>query len=218
MSRTCLVSIGRLPDRHRLTCINSACELCTAQFGCGLEGPIAARAKDFIGILNGIDTRIWNPAIDRLIAERYSEEDPRGKAACKAELQRETGLAPDAAAPLVAFASRLTSQKMADVMLERLPNMPERHPRMQFAPVASGERALQEGFAGLARRYPRRVGAHIGYDEAREHRLHAGADILLDGLELRALRSRPDVCDARPTSARRAPRRAARSRAEPQRT
>ncbi|HEY6824786.1 MAG TPA: glycogen synthase GlgA [Steroidobacteraceae bacterium] len=168
---------------ERLTTVSPtyARELLTPEFGCGLEGLIATRASDFIGILNGIDTRTWNPATDPLIAERYSSQDLAGKAACKAELQRENGLAQDARAPVVSFASRLTGQKMADTTLERLPRLLAQYPRLQFALLGSGERAIEEGFAELARRHPARVAAHIGYCEAREHRLHAGADILLHG-------------------------------------
>jgi starch synthase len=70
---------------------------------------------------------------------------------------------------------------MADVALERLPNTLAQHPRMQFVLLGSGEHALESGFAELARQFPGRLGVHIGYSEAEEHCLHAGADILLHG-------------------------------------
>ena len=171
----------RYADRLTTVSRSYARELLTPEFGCGLEGLIAARAADFIGILNGIDTELWNPATDSFIARRYTAEDLDGKAACKAELQGLSGMTDDASAPLVAFASRLTTQKMADVALERLPNMLAQHPRMQFVLLGSGEHALEAGFADLARQFHGRLGVHIGYSEAEEHRLHAGADILLHG-------------------------------------
>ena len=171
----------RYADRLTTVSPTYAHELRTPQFGCGLEGLIASRAQDFIGIRNGIDTRLWNPATDGFIAEHYSREDPRGKDACKAELQRASAMREDPQAPLVAFASRLTTQKMADVALERLPSMLEHHPRMQFALLGCGEHAIEAGFAQLAQAFPGRVGIHIGYEEASEHRLHAGADVLLHG-------------------------------------
>jgi starch synthase len=171
----------RFADRLTTVSPTYARELLTPQFGCGMEGLIASRASDFIGILNGIDTGAWNPATDGFIAERYTSEDPSGKAACKAELQRSSRFAEDHGAPLVAFASRLTPQKMADVTLARLPGLLERHPRTQFALLGSGEHALESGFSDLARRFPARVSVHIGYSEASEHRLHAGADVLLHG-------------------------------------
>jgi starch synthase len=168
---------------ERLTTVSRryAHELLTPEFGCGLEGLIAAREKDFVGILNGIDTELWNPATDTYIAQRYSAQALEGKGACKEELQRNSGLARDPGAAVVAFASRLTAQKMADVTLERLPRLLERHPRMQFALVGRGEPALEAGFRDLVRRFPGRMGVRIGYSEAEEHRLHAGADLLLHG-------------------------------------
>lgn len=171
----------RYADRLTTVSRSYARELLTPEFGCGLEGLIAARAADFIGILNGIDTELWNPATDAYIARRYTAGDLGGKAACKAQLQSAGGMAQDAGAPLVAFASRLTSQKMADIALERLPGMLAQHPRMQFVLLGSGEHAIEAGFSDLARRFPGRLGIHIGYSEAEEHRLHAGADILLHG-------------------------------------
>jgi len=171
----------RYADRLTTVSHSYARELLTPEYGCGLEGLIAARAGDFIGILNGIDTELWNPATDGFIAERYTARDLHGKAACKAELQSASAMAKDAGAPLVAFASRLTTQKMADVALERLPGMLARHPRLQFVLLGSGEHDIEAGFARLAPQFPGRMGIHIGYSEAEEHRLHAGADILLHG-------------------------------------
>ncbi len=171
----------RYADRLTTVSRSYARELLTPEFGYGLEGLIAARAADFIGILNGIDTELWNPATDAYIARRYTADDLDGKAVCKAELQNLGGMAEDAGAPLVAFASRLTSQKMADIALARLPSMLAQHPRMQFVLLGSGEHAIEAGFSDLARRFPGRLGIHIGYSAAEEHRLHAGADILLHG-------------------------------------
>jgi starch synthase len=171
----------RYADRLTTVSPSYARELLTPEFGCGLEGLIAARAGDFVGILNGIDTELWNPATDAFIAQRYSADALQGKADCKADLQKQTGLTPDPAAPIVAFASRLTAQKMADVTLESLPALLARHPRMQFALVGSGEPSIEAGFKSLARDYPGRMGVRIGYSEADEHRLHAGADLLLHG-------------------------------------
>jgi starch synthase len=171
----------RYADRLTTVSPSYARELQTPEFGCGLEGLIAARAHDFVGILNGIDTGRWNPATDGFIAQRYSADTLLGKAACKAHLQKDSGLAPDVGAPMVAFASRLTTQKMADVALERLPAMLGRHPRMQFALVGAGDASIEAGFRSLAREFRGRVGVRIGYSEAAEHRLHAGADILLHG-------------------------------------
>jgi starch synthase len=168
---------------ERLTTVSPsyARELLTPEFGCGLEGLIATRADDFVGILNGIDTDLWDPQTDTFIAQRYNADTLEGKAACKARLQQDTGLAPDPAALIVASASRLTAQKMADITLERLPALLERHPRLQFALLGTGEASIEAGFRAMAQRFPERTAIRIGYSEAEEHRLHAGADFLLHG-------------------------------------
>ncbi|HEU4664132.1 MAG TPA: glycogen synthase GlgA [Dokdonella sp.] len=156
-------------------------ELATPEFGCGLEGLFASRAADFSGIMNGIDTEVWNPATDPFLVDRYSAGDPSGKLACKASLQAELGLRRDVAAPVAIFASRVTTQKMADVLLGCLPALMQRNPRLQFAMLGHGDRALETGYAEFARAYAGRAAVDIGYRESSAHRLHAGADFLLHG-------------------------------------
>jgi starch synthase len=171
----------RYADRVNTVSPTYARELTTPEYGCGLEGLFAQRRADLAGILNGIDTERWDPASGEGIAAPYTPDAPQGKAACKTALQRELGLAEDPGAPLVAFASRITWQKMADVTLERLPAILERHPRMQFALLGTGERALERGFAALAPRFAGRLSVRIAFSEAEERRLQAGADALLHG-------------------------------------
>ncbi|MCS3400719.1 glycogen synthase GlgA [Burkholderia thailandensis] len=172
---------ARYADRLTTVSPTYAGEIQTAEFGCGLEGLYAARRDQLSGIMNGIDTELWNPATDRWLPQPYSIDDMGGKAGCKAALQQELGLCADARAPLVASVCRLTSQKMSDIVLERLPEQLAQHPRMQFALHGRGDRALEQGFDALAAQYPRRVAVRIGYDETLAHRIHAGADILLHG-------------------------------------
>jgi starch synthase len=166
-----------------LTTVSSryAREICTSQFGCGLEGVYRERAHEMVGILNGIDTSVWNPQTDPHIAAHFSADDTSGKRACKADLQREFGLAEAPERPLAAFVARLTAQKMADVLLERLPRMLQRHPDLQCAVLGQGDRVLEEGFARLAPHFPGRLGIRIGYSEPIAHRVQAGADALLHG-------------------------------------
>lgn len=156
-------------------------ELTTPEFGCGMQGVFENRGADFVGIMNGIDTDVWNPATDPFLADRYSAGDPCGKLACKAALQDELGLHRNTSAPIAIFASRLTTQKMADVLLGRLPGVMRRHPELQFALLGSGDRAIEQGYAAFAQTFPGRVSVDIGYNEASAHRLHAGADLLLHG-------------------------------------
>ncbi|MDH5212249.1 MAG: glycogen synthase GlgA, partial [Betaproteobacteria bacterium] len=171
----------RYADRVNTVSPTYARELRTPEYGCGMEGLFEQRAGDLVGILNGIDTELWDPRRADGIAAHYSADAPQGKAACKAALQAELGLAADPQAPLVAFASRITWQKMADVTLERLPALLAAHPRLQFALLGTGERALERGFQDLAPHFRGRVSVRIAYAEDDEHRLQAGADVLLHG-------------------------------------
>ncbi|GLS05281.1 glycogen synthase [Chitiniphilus shinanonensis] len=156
-------------------------ELLTAEGGHGMDGVLRPRAAQLHGILNGIDTALWNPADDALLPKPFSAADPSGKHACKAALQRRFGLPEDAFAPVVALGSRLTHQKMADVALEALPFLLNRYPRLQVAMLGCGQPQYEQGFRELQQRYPRRVAAHIGYSEALAHLLHGGANLLLHG-------------------------------------
>jgi starch synthase len=161
-------------DRITTVSPNYAREIATEPFGCGLDGVIRARGADVSGILNGVDGTVWNPASDALIAAPYSAEALDGKALCKAALQRELGLAVDAASPLFAVVSRLTSQKGLDLVLQALPALLDS--RAQLAVLGNGDAALEAAFAAAAVSHPGRVAVRLGYDEALAHRMMAGAD------------------------------------------
>ncbi|KIG08559.1 glycogen synthase GlgA [Caballeronia concitans] len=168
-------------DRVTTVSENYAREILTPRFGHLMEGVLQSCADKLSGVVNGIDEETWNPAVDPLIERNYSFDDTRGKHACKRTLQRMFGLPVDPFAPLMAIGSRMTGQKLADVVLEALPRLLEKHPRLQLAVIGQGEAYIEKGFRKLAQEWPDRVGVHIGYSERRAHALHAGADILLHG-------------------------------------
>jgi starch synthase len=171
----------RYADRITTVSPTYAREICTPEFGCGLDGLLRARASDLVGIMNGIDSELWNPATDQHLAQRYARADCGGKDACKAELQRSLGLHVDADAPLAIFVSRITHQKMADVLLHRLPELMRRAPRMQFALLGRGDRDLEAGFRQMQAGFRGRAAVRIDYTEPMAHQLHAGGDLLLHG-------------------------------------
>lgn len=152
-------------------------EMATGPFGFGLDGLIRARGADVTGILNGVDGTVWNPRTDTLIGATYSSRNLRGKAGCKAALQRDLGLDPDADAPLMVIVSRLTEQKGLDLLLQALPELVAQG--AQLAVQGTGDMALETAFAQAARRHPGRVAARIAYDEASAHQMVAGADMIL---------------------------------------
>jgi starch synthase len=152
-------------------------EILTAEYGCGLEGLLQRRAKDLVGILNGADYGIWDPATDAHLPANFNLQNIAGKRVCKTSLQEELGLEVDSEAALVVFVSRITEQKMADVVAVALPRIIESG--AQCALVGDGDRLLEERFEVAARHHPSRIAFRIGYEEPLAHRVLASGDILL---------------------------------------
>ncbi|HLJ20035.1 MAG TPA: glycogen synthase GlgA [Stellaceae bacterium] len=163
----------------RLTTVSPsyAQEILTSEFGCGLEGLLKDRARDLVGILNGVDYRIWDPASDTHIPANFTARKTAGKRACKAAAQAEFGLEVDREVPLVFFMSRFTDQKMADVVAAALPEITQLG--AQCVLLGDGDRHLEEEFDRAARRHPGQIAARVGYEEPLAHLLLAGGDILL---------------------------------------
>ena len=163
---------------ERITTVSPsyAREIATHEFGCGLDGVVRGRGADVVGILNGIDPELWNPATDAAIAMCFDAERPAGKLACRRALQAELGLQADDDALVLTVVSRLTAQKGLDLVLASLPELARAG--VQFAVQGTGEPALEAAFRMAQQAHPRHVHVHIGYDEARAHRLIAGADVI----------------------------------------
>ena len=92
-------------------------EIQTQEFGCGLDGVVKTRADDLVGLINGIDTQVWSPAMDTLLPANFSARDLSGKAACRAELLTRTGLAAGPKVPVFGMVCRLTEQKGVQLVL-----------------------------------------------------------------------------------------------------
>ena len=163
----------------RLTTVSPtyAREILTAEYGCGLEGLLQHRGQDLIGILNGADYQIWDPEVDANLPAGFNLRHIAGKRLCKMALQNELGLEADSEAALVVLVSRITEQKMADVVVDALPRIIESG--AQCALVGDGDRRLEERLELAARLHPGRIAVRIGYEEPLAHRLMAGGDILL---------------------------------------
>ena len=153
-------------------------EIQTPEFGCGLHGALHARRESLIGILNGIDAEVWNPAADPAIAEDYTADNvAQGKAACKTELQQQLGLPIRADVPLLGMISRLTDQKGFDLIAESADEILQHD--LQLAFLGTGEERYERLVADLAYKHPEKVAATIGFDETLAHQIEAGADIYL---------------------------------------
>ena len=153
-------------------------EIQTPEHGAKLDGVLKARGDALAGIVNGVDYAVWNPATDPAIAARYDAEDFANKARCKGALQRELGLAIDAAAPLVACIGRLVQQKGADVAAAAVPKL-LRGTDAQMVFVGEGEASLASAIEAQVARAPGRVAFARGGSEALAHRVFAGSDLVL---------------------------------------
>lgn len=151
-------------------------EIRSAAFGMGLEGLIVARGDAVHGILNGIDTELWNPARDPALAQGYGHRTLARRIANKRALEAEFGLAEDDG-PLFIVVSRLTWQKGMDVLLEAADHLVGIGGRLAL--LGSGDAQLEQGFHAAAARHPGRIGIRIGYDEDLSHRMQGGGDAIL---------------------------------------
>lgn len=152
-------------------------EIQTAEFGCGLQGVLQARSGKLTGILNGIDTRVWNPAGDPYLAAPYGADSPDAKAVCRAALCADLGLEPKADAPVVGIISRLVDQKGFDLVEAAMPDILASGAAV--AVLGTGDKKYEEYFTQLAAANPKRVSATISYREDLAHRIEGGADIFL---------------------------------------
>lgn len=166
----------KFADRVTTVSPSYAREIATPEFGFGLDGVIRARDGDVSGILNGIDDAVWNPARDPAIAAAFDADRLQGKQACRRALQAELGLQVDDQALLLVVVSRLTGQKGLDLLVAALPELLAQG--VQVVVQGTGEPALEAAFRIAYQANPGRVHVHVGYDEARAHRLIAGADLI----------------------------------------
>ncbi|MBC7800092.1 MAG: glycogen synthase GlgA, partial [Gemmatimonadaceae bacterium] len=166
----------RRADRITTVSPSYAAEICTPEGGMGLDGLLRSRADVLSGILNGIDTAVWDPAHDPHVAP-FGVHRLRRRARNKAALQSRLGLNADPAALLFGIVSRLTHQKGMDLVLAAVPALLEQG--AQLAVLGTGEAGVQDGFVAVAAAAKGRVGLVAGFDEALAHLVQAGSDALL---------------------------------------
>jgi starch synthase len=156
---------------------NYAREVQTSAYGFGLDGELSLRSRDLRGVLNGIDTREWNPSKDPFVAAPFSADDMAGKAVCKASLQQQLGLPVRPHVPLFGVVGRLTPQKGFDVLAHALDKILSWD--LQMVLLGNGDAEAENFFSHLAARRSDKFRTFIGFDEGLAHRIEAGADFLL---------------------------------------
>jgi len=166
-----------LADKITTVSPTYARELLSPEFGMGLEGLLRARADDLTGILNGIDTDVWNPATDPNLIAPYSIDDMSGKRINRNAVESKFGLESRTDAPLFCVVSRLTEQKGLDLLLSCLPTLVNSGARLAL--LGSGEKAIEQAFLDTAKQYPGYISVTIGYDEGLSHLMQGGSDAIL---------------------------------------
>ena len=152
-------------------------EICTMEYGEGLEGLFESRSYKLMGILNGIDLKEFNPGTDKAVVQNYDAASIEKKKANKAALQKELGLKEDPEVPLFCMVSRLTMQKGANLVAELLPEFKNRN--MQLAVLGTGDYAYEHAIGDFAYRNRGQFAACITFDEKLSRRFYAGADAFL---------------------------------------
>ncbi|MGE3832717.1 MAG: glycogen synthase GlgA [Parvibaculaceae bacterium] len=151
-------------------------EICTPGGGMGLDGLLRLRRGTLTGIVNGIDTEIWNPETDKNLAKTYGPGSLKGRAPNKVAIEKRFGLEAGNG-PLFCVVSRLTWQKGMDILAASLDALVRAGGRLAL--LGSGDAAVEVLFTDAASRHTGRIGVVIGYDEALSHLLQGGSDAIL---------------------------------------
>lgn len=152
-------------------------ELTDAYFAQGLEHILKNNEYKLSGILNGIDTRVYNPETDETILRNYSREDISGKAKNKEELQKLFHLPVDPIIPVIGLVTRLVEHKGLDLVnwaMEELLSRP-----VQMIILGAGDSSYEAFYLNIAERYPDKFAVKLGFLPELAHKIYAGADIFL---------------------------------------
>ena len=150
-------------------------ELRTEKGGFGLDGVFVALRDRLVGIVNGIDQEVWDPARDTIIPRRYSADNLSGKKRCRLALQRATGLS-RWQAPIFALTARLVAQKGLDLILGDPGYFAF---EAQYVFLGHGDARYEAMLTDLAARAPSRIAVKLDFTDEFEHLLLAGADLCL---------------------------------------
>ena len=138
---------------------------------------VGTRADDLVGLINGIDIRLWNPARDRLLPARYAVHDLTGKRVCRAALLKKHGMDEAYQGPVFGMVCRLTEQKGLDFLLAARDFFVQQDCRLIV--LGTGEKRFEDALRELAAAYPRKIALSLRHDEGMSHLIEAGADFFL---------------------------------------
>lgn len=151
-------------------------EIRSAEFGMGLDGLINMRSRDLYGIVNGIDTDIWNPATDKHLAVNYTARTLKDRRSNRTAVEERFGLDRDDS-PIACVVSRLTWQKGMDILAAVVDGVVATGARLAI--LGSGDAGLEGSLLAAAARHRGRVGVVVGYDEGLSHMMQGGCDAII---------------------------------------
>lgn len=166
-----------LADRVTTVSPQYAQEIQTPEFGNGLDGVVQTREHDIVGLVNGVDMAVWNPATDALVPARYSAANLAGKQICRAELLKRCGFAVDFKGPIFGMVCRFAEQKGLDLLLANQDFFLQRECRLVV--LGSGEKSYEDALRKLAERAPTKISLSARLDEAMSHLIEAGSDFFV---------------------------------------
>ena len=171
---------GGITYSNKVTTVSNtyAWEIQTEEYGEGLEEHLRYHNNKVLGIVNGIDTDIWNPATDKLLASKYDAESAiKNKKANKKALQESLGLDVDDNKMVIGLISRLTNQKGLDIVNDVIPGVMDGN--TQVVVLGTGDARYEDTFRYYEDKYKGSFCAYIAYNENVAHNIYAGCDALL---------------------------------------
>ena len=143
----------------------------------GLESLFEQESAKSVGLINGIDIDVWNPATDPRIKTHLKKDVAVFKQKNKKELAKKFKF--DAALPLVTFIGRLAYEKGAQILPDLFSRYLDKYPNLMFLVLGTGDKYIEKLLENTQKMYPENVCVHIGYDESLAHHLYAGSDFLI---------------------------------------
>ena len=171
---------GGIAYSNKVTTVSNtyAWEIQTEEYGEGLADHLRYHNNKILGIVNGIDTDIWNPATDKLLAADYDEKSAiKNKKINKKALQESLGLDVDEHKMVIGLISRLTNQKGLDLVNDVIPGIMDEH--TQVVVLGTGDSQYENTFRYYENKYKGNFCAYIAYNENVAHNIYAGCDALL---------------------------------------
>ncbi len=174
----CMLKAGIVyADKVTTVSAQYAKEIQTPEFGNGMDGVIGTRLDDLHGLLNGIDTAVWNPTTDKSLPARFSADELAGKVKCRTRLLKEFGWSATFKGPVFGMVCRFTPAKGLDLVIGAKEFFAKENCRLVV--LGSGEKKYEELLRDFAAAHPTKVGLCVRHDEAMSHLVEAGSDFFL---------------------------------------